>query len=274
MKKVVVFTDLDGTLLDEKSYSFEPARPALEFLRSNNVPLVICSSKTRAEIELYRRRLENSHPFVSENGGGIFIPSGYFGFPPPLDPSMVTEEEGYTRITLGERYSRLREAVHELRDEGFDVRGFGDMDESEVAEMTGISLHEAKLAKMRDFDETFIFGGTEEQKKALERSIRERGLNYTRGRYFHIMGDTDKGKAVDILIGLYGRKYGDITTVALGDSLNDRPMLRKVDHPVLLKKGDGSHDPQVFFTGLMRARGSGPAGWNEAVLGLLAGQDT
>jgi mannosyl-3-phosphoglycerate phosphatase len=46
----VVVTDVDGCLLDE-TYRWEPARPALDALKKRGIPLVLCSSKTRAEME-------------------------------------------------------------------------------------------------------------------------------------------------------------------------------------------------------------------------------
>lgn len=77
-KQLVIFTDLDGTLLDKNSYSFAPARPALILLKKKDIPLIFCTSKTRAEIELYRRKIENSDPFISENGGGHFYTQWIF----------------------------------------------------------------------------------------------------------------------------------------------------------------------------------------------------
>jgi mannosyl-3-phosphoglycerate phosphatase len=78
MNKVIIFTDLDGTLLDYDTYSFEKALPALQLLRERDIPLIISSSKTAKEVVFYREQLENDHPFISENGGGIFIPKDYF----------------------------------------------------------------------------------------------------------------------------------------------------------------------------------------------------
>jgi mannosyl-3-phosphoglycerate phosphatase len=79
--KLVIFTDLDGCLLDRETYSFEPAQAALRLIREKEIPLILVSSKTRVEIEEYRRRLKNGHPIVSENGGAVFIPKDYFSFP-------------------------------------------------------------------------------------------------------------------------------------------------------------------------------------------------
>jgi len=72
MAKTIIFTDLDGTLLHPQTYSFDAAMPALKLIKEKDIPLILCSSKTRAEIEVYRKKLDNQHPFVSENGGGIF----------------------------------------------------------------------------------------------------------------------------------------------------------------------------------------------------------
>src|SRR4030043_2006608 len=111
--KLIIFTDLDGTLLDRKTYSFEPAEPALNLIRTMGIPLVLSSSKTRAEIELYRRKLENEHPFISENGGGIFIPCTYFSFPFHYDKEL----EKYVVLELGTLYPRIIEALESIKEE-------------------------------------------------------------------------------------------------------------------------------------------------------------
>ena len=49
MKRWLVFTDLDGTLLDE-SYSWDLAQPAIDLLRSASIPIILNSSKTVAEM--------------------------------------------------------------------------------------------------------------------------------------------------------------------------------------------------------------------------------
>ncbi len=269
LKKTIVITDLDGTLLDASSYSFEAAVPALRLLSEKKIPLIICSSKTRKEIEHYRKLLDNRHPFITENGGGIFVPAGYFRHD-LKNPGMAWTREGiYEVISLGTRYHLLRGAVHELRSDGFDVKGFGDMTAGEVAEATGLALEEAEMAKERDFDEPFLFGGREAEIKALEEAVRKKGLYLTMGRFFHILGNSDKGKAVAILSELYAREYGGVLTVGLGDSPNDAPMLEFVDYPVLVKKTDGTHDPRIQTKHLVRADGIGPEGWNSAVLGVL-----
>ncbi len=269
MKKLIVFTDLDGTLLDVETYSFEPALPAIKLLKEKEIPLIICSSKTRKEIEYYRRKLNNHDPFISENGGGIFIPKGYFQFSAQNSQFSVINEEHYHVIRLGADYSDLREALLRLRSEGFNVKGFGDMTAEELAGIANMSIEEAEMAKERDFDEPFIFSGNEEELQKLFKSIKAMGFHYTKGRFFHILGNTDKGKAVSILIELYKRGFEEVITVAIGDSLNDIPMLERADYPVLVKKSDGTYEKLININGLIRADGSGSEGWNWAIFYLV-----
>lgn len=266
----IIFTDLDGTLLDHETYSFSAAMPALELLREKGIALVFCSSKTRAEIEIWRKRLENQHPFIAENGGGIFVPLSYFAEDDVRSVWPGTETiEGYYVLILGTPYPVLRRALEDLRKDGFDVKGFGDMSVPEITEVTGLNGEEAELAKGREFDEPFIFQGDQREIDALLNSIREKGFRCSQGRFYHLMGENDKGRAVEMLKGLYRRKLGDIITMALGDSPVDFPMLEKVDYPVLVRNYRGEHDRGISLPNLIKAEGIGPDGWNRALLRLI-----
>ncbi|MDH4196888.1 MAG: HAD-IIB family hydrolase, partial [Candidatus Aminicenantes bacterium] len=258
----VIFTDVDGTLLDHDSYGFEPARPALEDLAARRIPVVLCSSKTRAELEEVRTRLDNSDPFVVENGGAAFIPAGYFPFSVPEG----RESGAYLALEFGVPYEKLRQALARIRAElGGGLRGFGDMTADEVARLCGFSCREAELARRREYDEPFV---VEDRVTAgdLSAAAARLGLRTTRGgRFFHLTGDNDKGRAVRALRALYERSRGPVRTVGIGDSLNDLPLLESVDVAVLVQKPDGAYDPDIGLPGLIRAPGPGPAGWNAAV---------
>lgn len=262
-RRLIIITDLDGSLLHPRTYSFEEAGPALELIRQRQIPLVLCSSKTRKEIEVYRKQLDNGHPFISENGGGIYIPVGYFPY-----HGSGEQRGGYEVISLGSPYEEIRKRFVTMRDRlGIAVRGFGDMSAEEVAALTGLTIEESRFAKQRDYEEPFVFPDKPEDR--FLREIEGDGLQWTQGRFFHIMGDHHKGRAVNILRKLYERRDEAVTTIGIGDSLNDLPFLLTVDRPVLVKKESGTHDARIDIPGLVRMEGIGPAGWNEAVLEML-----
>ncbi len=265
MQKYIIFSDLDGTLLDSRTYSFKDANPALRLIRQRDVPLVLCSSKTWEEIEVYRSRLLNKDPFVAENGGGVFIPEEYFPF-----PVKGEIRAGYHLISFGRPYQELRSVLEELREElSIGVRGFGDMSAQEVAVLTGLAESEASLAKMRDFDEPFIFEENDEKADIFLHAIESRGYHWTKGRFHHVTGRNDKGRAVAFLRGLYEKKYGSLQTIGIGDNLNDLPLLQAVDHPVLVQNEFGAYEKGISVPKLVRAEGIGPRGWNSAIIGLL-----
>lgn len=263
--KLIIFTDLDGTLLDRVTYSFSPAEPALHLLRLKNIPLILTSSKTRVEIEIYRKKLENDHPFVSENGGAIFVPKGYFLFPFPYDREL----EKYFVLELGTFYLLIIEVLNSIKKEtGIPIRGFFDLTEDELISHCGLSLDEAELAKRREYDEPFLTEGGEKEIEVVKKKIEEKGLNYVwGGKFHHILGKNDKGKAVEILKELFENQFFLISTVGIGDSLNDLPMLSAVDRPIFLKE-EGSPLPEPLRSNrnLTIVNGTGPKAWNEAIL--------
>ena len=64
MREKIIFTDLDGSLLDEETYQASPADSLLEMLDSLGVPVVFNSSKTFPEMLKIRRLLGNRQPVV------------------------------------------------------------------------------------------------------------------------------------------------------------------------------------------------------------------
>jgi mannosyl-3-phosphoglycerate phosphatase len=262
---LVVFSDLDGTLLDHDTYTFDAARPALERLRRAGIPLVLCTSKTRAEIAPLRRALDNLHPFVSENGGAVFIPAGYF----PFALSGAERWDDLDVIAVGDRYGDLVAALSRAsRASGVAVRGFADMTDADVAAATGLSLDDAHRARQREFDEPFEILDSARVDDLLT-AIEREGKRWTAGgRFHHVMGASDKAAAVRLLATLYRRQWGSVTTVGLGDAPNDATFLAEVDVPIAVTsprvEGLRARVPRAHATRL-----AGPAGWNEAILELL-----
>lgn len=267
-QKYVVFTDLDGTLLDHDTYSFTEAESALERLKEQGIPVIFCTSKTRAEIEVYRDKMGINDPFAVENGGAIYIPQDYFDFEYEYEKTL----DNYNVIELGSSYDKLREVLNEIKQQvpTCRVKAFGDISAEEISQDTGLDIEAAELAKQREYDEAFELDGYDVEIKRVLALINTYGLSYTQGsRYYHITGNNDKGKATRVLIALFKQKWQELKTVGLGDSFNDFTMLQKVDIPVLVQGPDGEYDLRAGLPELIRAEGIGPVGWNSAIMDIL-----
>jgi mannosyl-3-phosphoglycerate phosphatase len=238
--KTVIFADIDGTILDDEN-SFEDTQPIIKRLIAHGAVLVLCSTKTKAEIEFYQKKLDITDPFIVENGGAIFIPKGYFPFPIPN--SKKTCE--YDVLELGIPYSIVREKLAQASTKaGVMAIGFGDMSADTIAATSRILLPLAVLAKKRMYDEPLLIAQKDE--KRLEEAVKAEGLSFTfGGKYFHVGGYTNKGKAATILKQHLERKFGNIVTYGIGDSQNDLPLLTAVNVPMLVRRKFGGRNASL-----------------------------
>ncbi len=265
---ILIFTDLDGSLLDHDGYSHAGAAPALGTLRAQAVPLVFVTSKTRTEIERLQKELDIREPFVAENGGGIFFPAGYRGFRIP----GAIERGPHALILLGKPYAEIRRFV-ENRKTRFAIRGAGDLSLEELGALTGLSPEQARLAKQREFSEPFLLADDDQLTALREEAVAE-GLMITRGgRFHHLIGaGQDKGTAVRRVMEIFrANSTGELLTVGIGDRPNDFPMLTVVDIPVLMPHPDGRYEDLVL-PNLLKAPQPGSHGWNDAVQRILEGR--
>lgn len=269
--KPIIFTDLDGSLLNHDDYSFAEALPAMTMIKESGIPLIITTSKTRREVEVIREEMGIADPFIVENGGGVFSPEGYRNF----DFQGGQIKEGYIVIELGMTYEQIRNFFTRARTR-FNARGFGDMSAEEVADLTGLSTGKAELAKSREFTEPFILG-SDHDAGALDNLAKSHGMKITRGgRFYHLMGlRQDKGAAVRLVQDMFRRQMGEyMISVGIGDRENDQPMLQEVDIPVLIPHPGADYSDISSLPGLVKAKAPGARGWNDVVKRILHGLKT
>jgi len=262
---LVVFSDLDGTLLDHDTYRFNEAEDALRVLRRKRFPLVLVSSKTRQELEEWWSTLQTSAPFIVENGGAIFIPRGAFAF----EIENAHDVGEFRVVELGMRYEKLIEAFDTLRKRtGLPLRGFHEMSVEEVVSLTNLSREQAGKAMKREYSEPFVLLADDRNILDLRAVAYQFGLQITTGgRFHHLMGGNDKGKAVRIVAGFFEREYSnrEVLSVGIGDGPNDIPMLNVVAYPIVVQQPDGSYLHAPLPPHTLFAKGHGPAGWAEGI---------
>lgn len=258
----VVFTDLDGTLLDEQAYSWSAAQSGLELLAGRSIPLVLVTSKTLAEVEPLRRDMRLDDPFIVENGAAVFLPpdGGW------SEAATLPEMAGYRYRLFGRTYAEARRFMTS-QGAGLGARGFGDMTIEEISVRTALPADAAGRAAKRHFTEPCEV----EPDRLAELTARARRAGFKvleGGRFYHVVAaGQDKGVAVRWLIAAYQRRWPSrrIRTVGIGDSPNDLDFLAVVDTPVLVQRPDGACLSAAGLPRALRAAGIGPAGWNLAI---------
>ena len=279
----MIFTDLDGTLLDARTYTAEPARPALARLAAAGVPVVCCSSKTAAEQRALRRELGLERmPYIVENGAAVFVPEAA-GLPvaewPRVERDGRDEGGAGSGPGGGERVWALGRPAAEVRAglaraaaaAGVRATGYGDLALEAVVAATGLDPAAAVRARQRDFSETVVDAFTAEDAAKLAGALAAEGLAWRHGGRFRTVTDArvDKGRAVRLLVGLYAQAAGRAPeTVGIGDSANDAALLAAVDRAYLLARPDGSWVP-MEIGGVRRIDRPGPEGWSRVIDELL-----
>lgn len=259
MKKLI-FTDLDGTLLDLYSYSAEQVKDAVDKLKKIGISIIFCSSKTWSEQEFYLKELNLDEPVIVENGSGIFFPENT-----DLQISGSTEKlHGKMAAVLGKKYDEVVTAVKSTASAAsVNLKYYHNQPIAEISKITGLSMDGALKARTRDFSET-LFNVEEDPAgyKAFKNDIEAKGYLCLPGSKFVTICSAacDKGKAVNILIDAYKQTHGEVISYGIGDSRNDKEMLNVVDIPFLVQKPDLSW-AELDVLGLRKIDSVGPKGW-------------
>ena len=270
----IIFTDLDGTLLDHHDYSFDAALPALKLIQERGIPLILTSSKTLAEVRQINRTLQNPQPAIVENGCALCFPLDR-DYPFKLDAHE--QIDGYAVTRFPPPYTDIRRFIAQQRDKHrWQLQGFDDMSPEDVAHNTGLDREQAERAKQRLCSEPFLWLDNEDNLSRFIAAAGDQGLRITRGgRFWHLMGSSSKAQAMQAMCALFAGNSGQAATViALGDSENDRGMLQDADIAVVIKRHDGTHLDSHGRKQTLHTQQAGPAGWNTAILQILTEADS
>lgn len=261
MIQKVIFTDIDGTILDNTGGYGETPKLIRSLIKSS-VPVILCSAKTLAEQNRVRKQIGLADPFIVENGGAIIIEKDYFNHSYILGNYPVKERDDDYIVELGKPATKIRELLNDIR-KNFNInfRGVADISIQELSSITNLSAEHAKEMAHREYGETIL----QIEKRDLDRLTRiarEMDLSLIHGgRFFDVTMGNDKGKAVEILVNLFKKKYDhNVTFFGIGDSENDASMLGHMDIPVLVQGQDGSWS-NVKINRIIRVPGIGPKGW-------------
>lgn len=266
----IVFTDLDGTLLDVDSYSYAPAIEALKFLKEKKYPVIPCTSKTHIEVEALLHTMGSHDPYITENGSALFFESTYF----PSQPADSHTKETQT-IIFGKQHKEVFRFMNILKDKfHIPLLGISEMSLSEISALTSLAENEAKDAAVRYFSEPFILTDSFVFNREVVAYITDNGFRLLKGnRFYHLLGNCDKGLALKRTAQMFKENLTEpakLITVAIGDSKNDLDMLRAADIPIVVRQKDGSHLDASSIARVYYTEKVGPAGWAEAVFKWIA----
>lgn len=243
MSKWLIFTDLDGTLLDNYVYSSAVQR-MVQRLQAAQIDLIFCSAKTLAEQTPLRDALGLTDPCIVENGSAIIHRDG------------SREVLGLAAPLIHGRLETIRQVT------GLRFQTYQDLSLLELAQLTGLSLEAAAHAQNRDYSATVCSPFSPVELERFQAACADYGLKAPSGGRFYTVtsAGADKGLAVQRLCADFRQQYGEIHSIGIGDSPNDAPMLAAVDYAYQVQNPQGEWHP-IALNKLQRVDAIGSLGW-------------
>ena len=265
----VIFTDLDGSLLDHYTYSFTAARPLLKKIKADAIPVVPVTSKTFSEVVKLRHALDNCHPFITENGAAIFIPRGYFKRKPK---GFSVQGDFWVLRNCKPRAYWLALLWEKAADFADEYESFTTIVKKEgiegLAQLTGLSSVQASLSHQREHSEPIRWTGSEKRKKAFISTLSDTGAKLLQGgRFLSLGGQVNKGSALLQLQAIFKANYSsfNICSLAIGDSNNDIDMLEAASSALIIKSTNHQPPTLARVENTLLSDKPGPKGWVEGV---------
>lgn len=253
----LVVTDLDGTMLNHDNYEVDAATSAVRHLQKKNIPIVFNTSKTYAESISIRKTLAIDDAFIVENGSCVYLPKAKF-----KKPAGSTERDDYWSLVLGATQQEIENTLQAIGLATVDAVRLSRCDVEQAVALTGLSEEQAEQAIVREFSEPLIWQSDSASLEHFQQQLTWHGMTTLQGgRFLHVIGDCDKGRAMQALMRCYP---GKVKTIVLGDSANDAAMLAVADMSFVVLS-PSNHRLVKLVSADYITQQPAPSGWCEAI---------
>ena len=252
--KVVIFTDLDGSLLHRDTFKFDTIKNYISSLVDEGIIIIPNSSKTEKEIENFNEELGVDLPYISENGSSIHgLNLINHNFPNKI--ILSREKEEIQKI--------FNEKIPEqLKDKCIQI---SKMNKKEQEKIFGQKDSKLKDALNRKYTLPFLFRGDKNEKKKLLKILNSNSLTLQEGgRVLNLCDNINKVKSMNRVIKILKKTEDKIKTIAVGDNYNDLDMLKNCDIPCLVFNDKFKLD-QINIDNLIFSNEASPEGWADVI---------
>ena len=251
----LVFSDINGTLIDFDTYAYEGSFDAVQRLKAAGIPLILCSSNNKAEIQPLREAFELQQAYIVENGSAIYNSDG-------------------TVMWQGASRKNIQSAISMIRDEtGLVFETFADIPVARIRRETKRDSHSAALALQHQHSELIVTQFDIHDFQLFKTACQQHGYDAVRGKqYINVVAPgVNKGRAIQRMVRHIQDQGHPLATIGIGDNVNDISMFEVVDQAYIVQLSRGRGWAKVDVPGLIRIDAEGPAGFTLMVDMILGG---
>ena len=259
MQKILIFTDLDGSLLHRDTFKFDEIKEYLRQLISNGIFIIPNTSKTEKEILEFNNELGSNLPYISENGAAI---NGLDLLNSNLPKELILSRDKNNLINI------FKKSVPEnLQNK---CKWLSEMNKKKQSLIFGLEDEKLKMALDRKYTIPFIFEGNKNEKNRLFKIVKNNGLALQEGgRVINLTDKVNKAKALQVFVRFFKKNNKEVKTIAVGDNYNDLDMLKTSDFPCLVFNDKFTLD-EIPIKNLIITNKPSPLGWADVIKMALA----
>lgn len=252
-------------------------------LDHRGLPAVWLTNRTRLQMDAPRRKLAHTHPFIAEDGCGVFLPEDYFHLRPQTSASRPRGIETirlgrFTCLPIAEPQPAASDALENLAAEsGLSVVSLRSLPPRELTLNSGLPPREAELVRQRDFDELFFFAGASHHDIENFQSLgRSRNIQFRqRGALWSLAIGASIHRCIGALSKLYDRALrSHAKSVAIATPGQEADLFAACDRAILLTDNTDKH-PTVApdqSRRVMELPRKFPDAWEHILASLSAGR--
>ena len=252
--KVLIFTDLDGSLLHKETFKFDEIKEYLKQLLSKGIFIIPNTSKTEKEILEFNYELGSNLPYISENGAAI---NGLDLLNSDLPKELILSREKDDILKIFKNIVPIK-----LQNK---CVWLSEINKKNQRSIFGLEDKKLKMALDRKYTVPLIFKGTKNEKNELSKIIKKEGLYLQEGgRLINLTDKTNKAKALQVFVRFYKKYQKNIKTIAVGDNYNDLDMLKITDFSCLVFNDEFTLD-EIPIDNLITTNKPSPEGWADVI---------
>ena len=254
-KKILIFTDLDGSLLDKETFKFDVIKDYFNELVRNGIIIIPNSSKTEAELLDFNEQNNLDLSFIAENGSSIH-------------KLNKIHQNLPDKIIISRTIDEIRNIYEENISLDFEnkITHILELEREKQQKILGLPLSKVKLAIKRDHSLPIKFNGIEIEKNEFIKIMKNSGLTIqTGGRIMNVCDNVNKSKAMSRALQLIRKQLDDeIITIGVGDNENDIEMIKQTDYPCLVKN-ENFDSSLINIDNLIKSDEPSPKGWSDVI---------
>ena len=263
-KKVIIFTDLDETLLKENKYNYNILNNFIKTLFKKEYEIIPVTSKTYLEVIDLLQVIKYKLPFSVENGAAYYIPinnSKNYLYKKIVNPRAI-KKNAIKKIL---NKSIFKTYLHNLK-------YIEDLSVIEQKKITKLNSKQLECFNSREYSIPVLISGDKYFKKKFEETLFKYNLKIIfGGKLNNISGLHSKLNSLSFFYCKYKQKLRNtkIIIISLGDNQNDIEILNNSNYSGIIKNKAYKILNLSKKKNIFRSFTEAPFGWVEVLKKII-----